>query len=64
MPAVEGAPDNVDVCITLGLDVGTAERFPPLEGTGDTSEPPTNVTDPNARARPSIVAEAPTVIDD
>ena len=53
-----------DVCINVGLEVGTLEGVTALEGAGDTSEPPTNVIDPNARVRPSIVAPLPTVIDD
>ena len=62
--ALDGAGDAIDVSIKVGLEVGTLEGVTALEGTGDTSEPPTNVIDPNARARPSIVAPLPTVIDD
>ena len=53
----DAGPDDIDVGIDVGLDVAN------VIGKW-ASEPPSNVIDPNARARPSRVAEAPNVIDD
>ena len=48
---------------SVGAMVGTTEKIMTLMGRC-ASLPPSNVTDPNARARPSSVADAPIVIDD